>query len=168
MSTQIHFLCLGKMNEHTEANAKWNDQLLEFQHSNSYRELFGIDAEPIEFEWNSVPRLTTSEILQKIQKNLDDRQINPAHFESRMMLMSMFIDVDWTMKEKSKICPSNSEEVKNYAKKGFSVDTDHSSAQETKINGVERTPTNLKENGIPLRKTWWKTSKKLDIQYSEV
>ena len=45
-------LCLGKMQEQTKANQRWNAQLEEFQQSNSYRELFGIDGEPIEFEWH--------------------------------------------------------------------------------------------------------------------
>ena len=34
-------LCLGKMFGHPEANARWEDQLNEFQQSNAYRELFG-------------------------------------------------------------------------------------------------------------------------------
>ena len=66
----------GKMYEHTEANAKWKDQLQDFQQSNSYRELFGIDGEPIEFEWNIFPGHTTSEILQKTQE-VQDRNIEP-------------------------------------------------------------------------------------------
>ena len=37
-------LCLGK--------CRWKDQLQDFQQSHSYRELFGIDGEPVEFEWN--------------------------------------------------------------------------------------------------------------------
>ena len=40
---------LGKMQEHSEANQRWNVQLEEFQQSNSDRELFGIDGEPIVF-----------------------------------------------------------------------------------------------------------------------
>ena len=40
----------GKMNEEPEANVKWNDQLQDFGQSNAYRELFGIDGEPLEFE----------------------------------------------------------------------------------------------------------------------
>ena len=49
-------LCLGKMQEHSEANQRWNHPLEEFPQSNSYREFFGIDEEPIEFEWNIFPR----------------------------------------------------------------------------------------------------------------
>ena len=45
--------CLGKMHEHSEANVKWIDQPQDVQQSNEYRELFGIDGEPIEFERNA-------------------------------------------------------------------------------------------------------------------
>ena len=40
------------MQEHSEANEKWKNQLQYFQQSNGYKELFGIDEEPIELEWN--------------------------------------------------------------------------------------------------------------------
>ena len=39
------------MSEHPEANARWENQLIEFQRSNAYRELGGINGEPIEFDW---------------------------------------------------------------------------------------------------------------------
>ena len=34
-------LCLGQMNEHPEANVKWNDQIQDVRQSNAYRELLG-------------------------------------------------------------------------------------------------------------------------------
>ena len=58
------------MQEHSGANKKWTDRLREFQLSNFYRESFGIDGEPIEFEWN---------IFQHIQNNLQDQKIDPEH-----------------------------------------------------------------------------------------
>ena len=63
MKTKVHVywdsvICLWKMQEHSEANQRWKDQLEEFRHSNSYREFFGIDGEPVEFEWNMFPGLT--------------------------------------------------------------------------------------------------------------
>ena len=44
----------------------------------------------------------------------------------------------------------------------------YSSAQEMKTKGSERTPTNLKKNGISSLQKWWDISKKLDTQYSRV
>ena len=42
--------CSGKMQEHSETDQRWKYQVEEFRQSNSYRELFGIDGELIEFE----------------------------------------------------------------------------------------------------------------------
>ena len=36
-------LCLGNMHDHSEANAKWRDQIEDFRQSNAHREIFGID-----------------------------------------------------------------------------------------------------------------------------
>ena len=79
------------MPEHSEGNQRWNAQLEEFRQSNSYRELGGIDGEPIEIEWKISPGLTSLEILQKIQKDLQ--------------------------RGKSEKCISNSEQVTDYAKR---------------------------------------------------
>ena len=79
--------------------------------------LLGIDGEPIEFEWNIFPGLTSLEILQRIQKDLQDQNIEPEKFEDRIIFMSMFNDIEWTRKGNSEQCVSNSEQVKNYAKR---------------------------------------------------
>ena len=39
-----------KMYDQSEASAKWNHQLEDFQQTNAFRELLGIDGEPTEFE----------------------------------------------------------------------------------------------------------------------
>ena len=54
-------LCLGEIYEHTEANAKWKDQLHYFQPSNEFKDLCGIDGDPLEFEWHISPGHTTLE-----------------------------------------------------------------------------------------------------------
>ena len=67
----------GKINDHSEANEKWKSQIKEFQQSNEYTELSGIDGQPIEFEWNfpkDSHRLRFSERSRKIWK-LDERII---------------------------------------------------------------------------------------------
>ena len=46
-------LCQGEMHDHSEANEKWKSQLKDFQQTNEYTELFGVDGEPSEFEWRS-------------------------------------------------------------------------------------------------------------------
>ena len=68
-------LCLGKIHDHSEANEKWKSQIREFQQSNEYAELSGIDGEPNEFEWTIFPGFTSIEILREIHKDLKARQI---------------------------------------------------------------------------------------------
>ena len=53
------------MQEHSEANQRWKNQLEEFQQSNSYSGLLGFDGGPIEFEWNIFPGLTSLETFRK-------------------------------------------------------------------------------------------------------
>ena len=71
---------------------------------NSYRELLGIDGEPIEFEWNLFPGLTSLEILQKCLKDLQDRNTELGNFEQRIIFMSTFNDIDWTKRGNSERC----------------------------------------------------------------
>ena len=59
---------------------RWESQVKELQQSDSYRELFGIDGEPIEFEWHIFPGRTSLEIFQWIQKDLQDPNIEPQKF----------------------------------------------------------------------------------------
>ena len=59
----------------------------------------GIDGEPIRFEWNSFPGFTSIEILKKIQKDLEARQIKPGELGGIILFMSLFSDIDWTRKE---------------------------------------------------------------------
>ena len=96
-------LCLGKMQEHSEANARWQAQLQYFRHSKGYKELLGIDGEPIEFEWNIFPGHSTLQILEEIQDRMAVRQTSPEDFEDRIMYNKCFF--------------SNSATIKNYAKK---------------------------------------------------
>ena len=56
--------------------------------------LLAIDGEQMKFEWNIFPGLTSLEILQKTQEDLQDRNIEPEDFEDRIIFMSMFDDID--------------------------------------------------------------------------
>ena len=110
-------LCLGKMQEHSEANEKWKDQLYYLQRSNGYQELIGIDGKPIEFKWYIFPGLASLQFLQEIQHKMAVCQTSPKEFEDRLIFMSMFNYIDWTEKGNYKECTSNSVTSKNYAKR---------------------------------------------------
>ena len=45
-------LCLGKIFENTQSNDAWEERLRWFKSSTVYRNIDGIDGEPLEFEWN--------------------------------------------------------------------------------------------------------------------
>ena len=68
------------MSDHSEANRRWENQV-KFRKSTSYRQLLVIDGESIEFEWNIFPGQTSLESLQKIQGDLQDRNIETEKFE---------------------------------------------------------------------------------------
>ena len=57
------------------------------------------------------------QILQKIQDELRDRNSEPEKLTDRIIFMSMFNDIDWTRKGNDGIGISNSEKVKEYAKR---------------------------------------------------
>ena len=62
------------------------NQVEDFRQSNSYRELLGIDGQPIEFEWHIFPR-TSLEILQIIQNDMQDQNNEPEYFKDRIIFM---------------------------------------------------------------------------------
>ena len=92
-------------------------QVEEFKMSPSYKELLGTDGAAIEFEWNIFPGFTSLQILQEIQNDLRKRNVEHEKFTDRITFMSMFNDIDWTRKRNDGICISNSDKVKEYAKR---------------------------------------------------
>ena len=89
-------LCLEKMQDHSEANERWNAQLEEFNNptlTENYLESMdnqlssnGIFSQDLR-HWKPPKR---SNIICKIKK------IEPEHFEGRIIFMSMCNDIDWT------------------------------------------------------------------------
>ena len=111
----VSVLCLEKVLDHSEASHRWKGQVADFQLSASYAELPGIDGEPFEFEWNILPGLASLLILQKIESDLQGRNIEPEELEDRIIFMSISNDIDWTAKGNEVNCISKSDKVKMYA-----------------------------------------------------
>ena len=109
--------CLGKMSLHSEAIGRWEGQVLDFQMSAASGELLGIDGEAPEFEWNIYPGFRPLQILQEFQNELQKRNIELEKFTDRIIITSMFTDIDWTRNGNDENCISNSEIVKMYAKR---------------------------------------------------
>ena len=79
----------------------------------SCQDAAGLDGEPIDFEWKKFQGFTTLTILREIQKDLARKKIEPDNFKDRIIIMSMFNDIEW--KKNDDNCISNAEQVKNYS-----------------------------------------------------
>ena len=79
--------------------------------------LIGIDGEPKWAREEYFPGITTLGILQKIEEDLNVRQINPEQFEGKILSVSMFNDFEWTKKGNSSQYFSNSGQVKGHARR---------------------------------------------------
>ena len=86
-------LCLGKMYDQEDAIKKRNDQVSTLKMCHSFRELQGLDGEPIDFEWKIFPGATALDILHKIQADLLGKHITPENFSDRIIFMTMFNDI---------------------------------------------------------------------------
>ena len=86
--------CLGKVNQNPTSNTAWEPQLDWFKDSSQYRTLDTIDGEPVKFEWNIFPGLTTLQLLQKVQKFMN-KICEPEQFQGRIIFMSVFNDIIW-------------------------------------------------------------------------
>ena len=96
-------LCLGKMNENPQSYTIWEDKLTWFKSSPQYRASDTIDGEPMEFEWNIFPGLTTLHLVQEVQKFMN-KMSDPEQFQGRIIFMSMFNDISWGSKENKQEC----------------------------------------------------------------
>ena len=104
-------LCLGgKCGQYPES-AKVREQS---------RELDNFDSEPFVFEEKISPGHTTTLLLQEAQKLIEgELKIHPQNFEERLIFMSMYNDIGWTMRDNRSHCVENSSRVFGYARKFF-------------------------------------------------
>ena len=116
-STPIPCCVWGKMNDSKDAATRWEGQVEEFKMSPFYKELLGIDGEPLEFEWIILSGFSSLQILQQIQNDLRERNIKLEKFADRLIFMSMFNDIDWTRERKRRDLYFEFRKVKMYAKK---------------------------------------------------
>ena len=109
-------LCLGKMNQNPTSNTVWEQQLGWFKDSSQYRTLDTIDGEPMDFEWNVFPGITTLQLFQEVQKFMN-KMSDPDQFIGRIIFMSMFNDIIWVIKDNEQECIANATLVSVFAKK---------------------------------------------------
>ena len=112
----------------------------------SYKELLGIDGEPLEFEWNVLPQFSSLQILQKIQddcengtSNLRNSQTGSSSCQCSTTSIGKekeTMEFVFRIQKKSRITRQDS-----------CKDIGCSSVLETKRSGMELFFTHLKENG---------------------
>ena len=61
--------------------------------SQTFRELQGLDGEPIDFERKIFPGAKALDILHKIPAALQEKHVIPENFKGRIIFMSMFNDI---------------------------------------------------------------------------
>ena len=82
-------LCLWKTERSGRCSKKVDWSSVNFEEP-TFRELQGLDAEPMNFEWKNFPGATALDILHEIQANLQGKHITPENFSDRIIFMSMF------------------------------------------------------------------------------
>ena len=80
-----------------------------------FRELQGLDGEPIDFEWQNFPGATSLDLLLKIQRDLEGKRTTPEDFSDRIIFMSMFNDIVLDKKGNEYSCNTTAREIIEYA-----------------------------------------------------
>ena len=109
-------LSLGKMHQYPASIGTWIGKIEWLMTTPQYRELNQIDGEPTEFEWTICPGHTTMQILEEIQKMMDEMQCEPEPFTGLIIFMSMYNDTVRRSKDFEEMCIANSLTVAEYAK----------------------------------------------------
>ena len=107
--------CLGKFHGPEDAIRRWNDQVSTLKMCPTFRELQGLDGDPIDFEWKIFPEALY--IRHKIQADLQGKNITPQKFSDRIIFMSMFNDIELGRKDNEDSCALTSRKIKEYASK---------------------------------------------------
>ena len=82
-----------------DAIKKWNDQVSTLKMCHTFRELQGLDGEPIDFEWKIFPGATALDLLHEIQADLQGKHVTPENFSDRKIFMSMLTTLSWKREE---------------------------------------------------------------------
>ena len=105
-------LCLEKMFGPGEAIKWWDDQVSTLKMCHTFRELQGLDGEPVDFEWKIFPR--SLDFLHEIQADLQGKHVTPEHFSDRIIFMSMFNDIVLEKRGNEVSCAITSRKIKEF------------------------------------------------------
>ena len=99
------------------------------------------------------------QILQNIQEDMQRSKIEPEEFGDRIIFMSMFNDIDWTVKETKGIVfqiQTRSRCTRRDSRKNIG----RSMVLQTKKSSMETAITSETVNGNPLQRKWSKDSER--------
>ena len=147
---------LGEQHGPEDAVRKWIDQVSSLKMCPTFRELQGLDGEPIDFEWKIFPGAKALDILHKIQADLQGKNITPEKFSDRRIFMSMFNDIELEKKNNEDSFCSYLKEDQRYI--------GHSWDLEKKASGIKDMQPNMV--AIFVRHKCCKTLRIQDIRYS--
>ena len=95
----------------------WKNKITWYLENRYLKDLNRIDGEPIEFEWKIFPGFTTLGILEEIQKFMTELQCELEQFKGGIIFLSMYNDIIWRERGKTRKCEMNSVTVANYARR---------------------------------------------------
>ena len=101
----------------------------------------------IQFVWHVLPGASTIDTNKLVQSRLNG--LDPQLFEERIVFLSMFNDIDWTIKVKTEICLHNAKGVA-----AFASTLGHWGLRQKRRGGTE-IRTNPKNNGTVEQHKWW-------------
>ena len=139
-------LWLGKMTDPADANRRWEGQMEEFQQTDSHRELFGIDGEPMSSSGIFSQDFRHWKSSEKSRKTCKNKTLNLKNLktESSSCRCSMVLIGREEEIQKSVFqIPIKSRTTRRNSSRG----TGHFLDLEAKRSGVENQITFLKENG---------------------
>ena len=110
-------LCLGKIHENPNRTMHGNKDWDGYNLLKNYRNFYGIDGEPMEFEWNIFPGYKTLQLNEEVKSLLLRLDETPEKFTGRVIFMSMFNDISCGSKDNEKECLTNAKLVSLYARR---------------------------------------------------
>ena len=116
------------------------------------------NGEPIAFEWKTFPGTTASELLQKNSKDLEGRRIRSESFSDRIVIMSMFKDIDL---DKKGLLHDQFEKNSKCMRQDSLTDTGYSWIPEEKASGIKDLQS-IVANGNSVLHQLWRNSRSLE------
>ena len=138
----IHIVCWSL---ESRPSNNWATELDEVWNEHDFVEKYHLADREVQLIWHVLPGASTHDIKNYFQRYLDGQ--NPEFFDERIIFISMFNDIEWTLRSSTETCLPNAKEVEAFA---ATFKPGHS---ERDVGGTQ-IPTNLRENEIMSHCRW--------------